>query len=145
MSEKEKKPTQSFNLSNATLSNVQIGGQAGNDLKNVNQQIIQGETAKQITTKEAIELIKQIEQLIKDSDLPESQKQEAIQYLRSAKKDAQEKEPDKDFIAKNLQRSTKIIKAASNTLEAGKGLWEKIEPIFGKLRIWLGVAIDYFN
>ena len=142
MSEKEKKPTQSFNLSNATLSNVQIGGQSGGSQINI---FNQGETAKQITTKEAIELIKQIEQLIKDSDLPESPKQEAIQYLRSAKKDAQEKEPDKDFIAKNLQRSTKIIKAASNTLEAGKGLWEKIEPIFGKLRIWLGVAIDYFN
>ena len=43
------------------------------------------------------------------------------------------------------KKATKIIKAASNTLEAGKGLWEKIKPIFGKLRIWLGVAIDYFN
>lgn len=142
MSEEEKKPTQSFSISNATLSDVQMGVQAGGNQINI---FNKNETTKQITTKEAIELIKEIEQLIKDSDLPESQKQEAIQYLAFAKKDAQEKEPDKDFIAKNLQRSTKIIKAASNTLEAGKGLWEKVQPILGKLRIWLGVAIDYFN
>ena len=136
MSEEEKKPTQSFSISNVTLSDVQIGGQSGGSQINI---FNKGETAKQITTKEAIE------QLIKDSDLPESQKQKALQHLGSAKEDGQEKEQNKNYIATSLQKATKIIKAASNILEAGKGLWEKIKPIFGKLRIWLGVAIDYFN
>lgn len=101
MSEEEKKPTQSFSISNVTLSDVQIGGQSGGSQINI---FNKGETAKQITIKEAIE------QLVKDSDLPESQKQKALQHLGSAKEDGQEKNKIKIISPQAYKKQLKLSK-----------------------------------
>lgn len=126
----QEKPTQSLEISGNQLSNVQIGGQAGKNLTTIqNLQLSQGDFKQPLTTKEVVELFKKIEELLQSCDLPEAQKQRAIIHLEAAKEEAQKKEPDKSFAAKRLQKVTKILKDANETVGAGKGLWKNIQPV----------------
>ncbi len=137
----EEKPSQSFSISGGQLSDVQVVGLAGNDMNvTQNQQIGTGESSKPLTQKEVVELIAQLEEIFRSSDLPPAQTAKAIKHLEAAKEEAQEKEPDKDFAAKNLQRATKVLKEAGETVKAGMSLWNKVQPIMTKLLPWLGVA-----
>jgi len=141
----EEKPSQSFSISGGQLSDVQIGGMAGQDMNvTQNQQIGTSESSKPLTQADVVELIAQLEELFQSSGLPEAQTAKAIKHLEAAKEEVQEKEPDKDFAAKNLQRATKVLKEAGETVEAGTSLWKKVQPIITKLLPWLGVAASFF-
>lgn len=145
MSEQQQQPSQSLKISGSQLYNMQIGGMAGKDLNaNQNQSIGTSESSKPLTQADVVKLIAQLEELFRSSGLPEKQKDDAIKYLKSAKDEAQEEKPDKDFAAKNLQRATKVLKNASETVEAGTSLWKKVQPIITKLLPWLGVAASFF-
>ncbi|MEA5472339.1 hypothetical protein [Spirulina sp. 06S082] len=76
--------------------------------------------------------------------LKEEKTVKAIKHLETAKEEVQEEEPDKDFAAKSLQRATKVLKEAGETVEAGTDLWQKVQPIITKLLPWLGVAASFF-
>lgn len=137
----EEKPSQSFSISGGQLSDVQIGGIAGQDMNvTQNQQIGTSESFKLLTQADVVELIAQLEKAFLSSGLPEAQIAKAIKHLEAAREEVQEKEPDKDFAAKNLQRATKVLKEAGETVEAGTSLWKKVQPIITKLMPWLGVA-----
>ncbi len=141
----EEKPSQSFSISGGQLSDVQIGGIAGDNMNvTQNQQIGTSEFSKPLTQADVVELIAQLEELFRSSDLPKVQTAKALKHLEVAKEEAQEKEPDKDFAAKSLQRATKVLKEAGETVEAGTGLWKKVQTIITKLLPWLGVAADFF-
>ncbi|MEM1392423.1 MAG: CHAT domain-containing protein [Cyanobacteria bacterium P01_H01_bin.150] len=139
------KPSQSFSISGGQLSDVQVGGIAGQNM-NVTQNQIFGtnESSKPLTQPDVVELITQLEELFRNSDLPPAQTTKAIKHLEAAKEEAQEKEPDKDFAAKNLQRATKVLKEAGETVEARTSLWKRVQPIITKLLPWLGVASSFF-
>lgn len=139
----ENKASQSLNVNKSQLSSVQIGI-AGENLSQ-NQQIVQGESEKQLSTAEVLELVAQVETLLHNSNLAEEQKQKVFKHLDSVKEEAKDEEPDKDFAAKSLQRATKILKGASETVDAGSGLWERIQTVVTKLIPWLGVAKNFFS
>ncbi len=142
----EEKPSQSMSFSGGNLSNVQIGGQAGRDLvANQNQQLQSEGTEKALTQADVVELIAQLELLLRTSGLPEAQAEKAVKHLEAAKEEAQAEEPDKDFAAKSLQRATKVLKDAGETVDAGTGLWQKVQPILSSLLPWLGVAASFFS
>ena len=141
----EEKPSQSFSISGGQLSDVQIGGIAGDNMNvTQNQQIGTSEFSKPLTQADVVELIAQLEELFRSSDLPKVQTAKALKHLEVAKEEAQEKKADKDFAAKSLQRATKVLKEAGETVEAGTGLWKKVQSIITKLLPWLGVAADFF-
>jgi hypothetical protein len=96
---------QSMNVSGSTISG-QIG-QAGGDLTQTQYQS-SGGAEKQLTTAEVIQLIGQIEGLLKSSALPDEQKNKVILHLETVKEEAEAKEPDKQYAAKSLQKATKI-------------------------------------
>ncbi|MBD2358563.1 hypothetical protein H6G41_28805 [Tolypothrix sp. FACHB-123] len=142
----EEKSPQSFSISGGQVSNAQIGGQAGRDLSATqNQQINQGDNEKSLAQADVVELIAQLEELFRNSELPEAQSSKAIKHLEAAKEEVQEKEPDKDFAAKNLQKATKVLKEANEAVTAGANIWEKVQPIITKLLPWLGVAAGFFT
>lgn len=141
----EEKSSQSFSISGGQVSNAQIGGQAGRDLSATqNQQINQNKSQKPLTQADVVELIAQLEELFRSSALPEAQTAKAIKHLEAAKEEAQEEKPDKDFAAKNLQRATKVLKEAGETVEAGTSFWQKVKPILENISPWLGVATSFF-
>ncbi|MDJ0575697.1 MAG: hypothetical protein AB4038_06930 [Prochloraceae cyanobacterium] len=143
----EEKPSQSFSISGSQLSDVQIGGIAGQDMNvTQNQQIGTTESSKPLTQADVVELIIQLEELFRNSGLPEAQTAKAIKHLEAAKEEVHEEELDKDFVAKNLQRAIKVLKVVKETgetVEAGASLWEKVQPIINKLLPWLGVAASF--
>lgn len=140
----EEKPSQSFSISGGQLENVQIGGIAGQNLDvTQNQQVSASESSEALTQADVVKLIAQLEELFRTSGLPEAQTAKAIKHLEAAKEEAQEKEPDKDFAAKNLQRATKVLKEAGETVDAGTSLWQKVKPILESITPWLGVATSF--
>ncbi len=139
----ENKAPQSLNVNESQLSSVQIGI-AGENLSQ-NQQLVKGEPEKQVSTAEVIELVAQIETLLHGTNLAEEQKQKVLKHLGSVKEEAKDEKPDKDFAAKNLQRVTTVLKGASETVDAGSGLWEKVQAVVTKLIPWLGVAKNFFG
>lgn len=140
----EEKPSQSFSISGGQLSDVQIGGIAGQDMNvTQNQQIGTSESSKSLTQTDVVELIIELEELFRSASLPEAQTAKAIKHLEAAKEEAQEDKPDKEFAAKNLQRATKVLKEAGETVDAGTSLWQKMKPILETISLWLGVATSF--
>jgi uncharacterized protein YktA (UPF0223 family) len=138
-----KKNSQSVSISSSQVSGVQIG-QADRDLTQI-QEVKQGVSEAQLTSKDVIELLAEIEALTKSSVLAEAQKAKVLAFIEAAKASAQEKEPNKGYAANSLQQATKVLKEASETVEAGQGLWENVQTIVVKLIPWLGVAKSYFG
>ena len=140
----DQNPSQSINISGGQLSNVQIGGQAGRNL-NISQaqQIGDGGDEKLLSSADVVTLLDQLKQLIENADLPASEKEKAVRSIDTTKDEVQADEPDKEFAAKNLQRATKVLKEAGETVEAGTNLWQKVTPILETISPWLGVAAGF--
>jgi hypothetical protein len=136
-----RKPTQSQSISGANISGAQVQqGQAGQDLS----QTQQGNQAEQhnqgLQAEDIVNLLGQIETTIRASNLPPDRQQKAIAYLNAAQQEAQEPEPDKDLMTKNLKRMGDTITTANDTMVAGKTLWQTVQPLLLPVLGWMGVA-----
>lgn len=129
--------SQSINISGGNISG-QVA-QAGRDVTQTQYQNQDG-SQKQLTAAEVIQIIGQIEALLKNSALPDEQRNKAIIHLEAVKEEAEAEEPDKEYAAKSLQKATKVLKDTNETIDAGKNLWSSVEPILKNLLPWLGVA-----
>lgn len=139
-------PSQSFTISGGQLSNVQIGGIAGRDITiNQSQQIGESTAEKSLTPADVVALLDQLKAVLQAADLPDNDKTKAIRGVETAKDEVQADEPDKEFAAKSLQRATKVLKDAGETVEAGTSLWEKVKPILETVSPWLNVAAGFFG
>lgn len=130
-------PDQSMSFSGGQFSGVQIG-QAGGDLTQ-NQELAQDNTPS-LSPEKVVELIAEIEYLFLNSDLPDDTKKQAFKHLDYAKDAVQEKEPDKNTAVSSLQKASKVLKDANETLSAGQGIWQKLKPIVKELAPWLGIT-----
>ncbi len=131
--------SQSISISGGTLNQVQIGGQAGDDLT---VQQLQGSdnTVTVPDQVEAVNLIQQLADLMQALDLPEAEKKKAQRHLDAAQEEVQQPEPDKPFALKNLQRATQVLTSANEVVEASSGLGERLGMIAARLAPWFGVA-----
>ncbi|NJP08924.1 MAG: hypothetical protein HC866_05090 [Leptolyngbyaceae cyanobacterium RU_5_1] len=93
-----------------------------------------------LTATDVVKLLSEIETLVQQSALSETDKGKAITYIAAAKEEVEQKRPDKELVAKNLKRAGDTIKTASETVEAAKKLWETIQKILPPIATWLGVA-----
>lgn len=137
----KEKPSQSQSISGAQISGsqVQLGQAEGNMAQS--QQGNQAAIAEQaLTATDVVKLLAEIETLVQQSALPEEEKGKATAYLTAAKQEVEQKEPDKELVAKNLKRASDTIKNASETVEAGKKLWETLQKMLPLIVTWLGVA-----
>lgn len=135
------KPNQSQSISGSPISDSQVQlGQAGRGLSQVQQGNQVADSKQAMTVAEALELLDKIEKMLKGSELPKAKKEGAIAYLSAAQKEVKQPEPDKELVAKNLKRMGDTLKTASETVDAGRSLLEKVQPILASLIGWLGVA-----
>lgn len=125
---------------NAPVGNV-VGVNEGTVIANLNQA---EDAAKFLTSTEVATLLNQFKELLQQSDLPSSEKEKVVRSIEAAKDEVQIEEPDKEFAAKSLQRATKVLKEAGETVEAGTTLWQKLQPILETISPWLGVATNFF-
>jgi hypothetical protein len=136
----KEKPYQTQSISDSQISGQIQFAQAEGDLT----QVLQGnqvvDSKQVITAAEVLKQLEKIEEIVRNTGLPKAKSEEAIAYLQAAQKETQQAEPDKELIAKNLKRMGDSLKTAGDTIDAGKGLWEKVQPILSVLTGWLGVA-----
>lgn len=141
----DQKNLQSINISGANISNIQFAGQAGRDINtSQSQQIGDSATDRPLTSDDVVVLLDEIETLLKGASISEDKKTKAIRGIECAKDEAREDNPDKEFAASNLQRVTKVLKGAGETVDAGTSLWEKVKPVLESLSPWLGVAAGFW-
>lgn len=110
---------------------------------NYNNQAMRNEgssVANALTQAEVVELLGQIEQTIRNAELPGAVKEEATRYVEAAKAEAEEEEPDKQFISKKLERVTKNLEEVDKTVDTSKRIFEKVVPLVVKVAGWLGAA-----
>lgn len=140
------KPSQSQSISGSQISGSQVQlAQAEGDLSQVQQGDQATDSEQAITAVEVLGVLEKVGEMVKASELPEAKKEEVIAYLNAAQKEAQQTEPDKELVAKNLKRMGDTLKTAGDTVDAGKSLWEKIQPMLTTLVGWLGVAKGFLG
>jgi hypothetical protein len=134
------KPYQSQSIS---ISGSEVSGQIGQAGRDLTQNQIKTEEI--LTPTNIVAGLAQIEELIRSSNLSDSEKSRAIRHIETAKEEAQSKEPQKNFAATSLQRATEVLKNADETVSAGQGLLGKVKPIIEGLLPWFGVAKSFFG
>ncbi|MEH2167860.1 MAG: hypothetical protein V7K41_14525 [Nostoc sp.] len=120
------------------------GGQQAATGKN-NSQTMTSQTnvpaGQQLTQQQVIQMLAQIEDMIRSAKLPPDAQKKAIAYLSAAKMATEEAEPNKELVATNLGGVAKTLNGVSQNEGEGKTLWEKVKPILLKVTDWLGQAI----
>ena len=93
---------------------------------------------------ELIELLNRLSVLFQESGLSKVQIEKALIRIEAAKEEVMEAEPDKEFVAKSIQRSLKVIQEGDISTEATRKLLRSTQRIFTQLSRWLGVSSSFF-
>ncbi|NET66455.1 MAG: hypothetical protein F6K63_19520 [Moorea sp. SIO1G6] len=121
-----------------------IQGDSNQSIQGDNSQINQGQgtasTEEPLTKEQVIELLVELDKLVRGAELPEDIKEKATMYLGAAKKATEEEEPKKELALANLETVAETLETASGKVDAGKTLWDKAKPILLKVADWFGAA-----
>jgi hypothetical protein len=136
----EPSSSQSISISGSNLTDSPIAQAQGH----INQSLQVGSdnSAKQLQSSDIIALLDQLKALLESSNLTGEQKEKAVLGVATAKNEATEEEPDKDFAGKGLGRTIQTLKQANEALTEGSSLWDKAEPILRKVLPWFGLALS---
>ncbi|MCG8367680.1 MAG: hypothetical protein MJA27_30635 [Pseudanabaenales cyanobacterium] len=102
----DKSPSQPQSISGAQIAGSQV--QQGQARQILTQNQIGNLSANQqgITEAEVVKLLESLEETVKAAKLSDSIAEEALDYLKPAKREAGKENADKNFIAQNLKRQT---------------------------------------
>jgi hypothetical protein len=141
---KPEQPSQSQSMSSVTSTGGVIQqGQAGGNL----QQSQSGklETQQQITNTDVIKQLENLETAIKGASLTQNEKEELLDYLRPAKREAAKDGANKDLVGQYLKPVSETLTTMKETTEAGKSLWQTGQEVFQAIAPWLGVAAKFIG
>lgn len=136
----KKQPAQSQTISNVTVNGGQLqAGQAGNDLTQ-NQSGQMATQQQGLTGDDVLALLEQLRGAIATTNISAEQKEEMLDYLKSAKREVGKEKPDKELVGRNLKQVGETMKTLKETTEAGKSLWQTGAEVFKAVSPWLGTA-----
>jgi Nnf1 len=123
-----------------------ISGQVtGNVTANSTHQSSQEEEEEVLSQADVIALLAELEKLVREAQLSQDAKEEAIMYLGAAQKATAKEQPKKETALANLQGVAETLETASKAANASANLWDKTKPIILKIAGWLGAtAGSYF-
>jgi hypothetical protein len=134
-------PTQSQSIDGANVVGSQVQmTQAGRDAT-ANQAGNLAAQQQGLSGADVVKLLEELETTVKAAKLPVEQEEEALDYLKSAKREAKKEDADKDTVAKNLKRVGDAIETADKATQ----LWDKAQEVFKKIAPWLGVAARFLS
>jgi hypothetical protein len=142
------KSPQSMSITGSVLSGAQVAmaqTQGGQTSQSQQGSFAAGDAENSMTAAKVVELLSELEGLLKHSEVPAEHLDKASKYLDVVKDEVQEKEPDKELAAKNLQKMAQALKAANEATESGKKLWEKAIPVVGQLIKWFGITRTFLG
>ncbi|MEM9543799.1 MAG: hypothetical protein AAGA60_30480 [Cyanobacteria bacterium P01_E01_bin.42] len=123
-----------------------VQGENNQSVQGDNNQVIQQSTEetseeKPLTQADVLQLLAELEHLVKESQLPAETKEEVGDYLKATQRATEKEEPKKTTAIANLESAAETLDALSKTLDAGSTLWTKAKPIVIKIVGWLGAAV----
>ena len=93
----------------------------------------QGEAVTSSQQDNIVGILTEIERIIHDSKIPEKVKEKNISYIKSAKSEISEGEPDSQILSKHLERVSKSVAEVDKTMESGLRITEKISILIAKI------------
>ena len=139
-----KQPSQSQSMSNVTVNGgVVQQAQAGRDVQQTQTGNLK--TQQEITNTEVVKQLANLETAVTASSLTQEDKDELLDYLRPAKREAAKEGGNKDLVGQNLKQVNETLKTVKETTEAGKSLWETGQEVFKAIAPWLGVAAKFIG
>lgn len=99
--------------------------------------------AKNIAPAQVVELLGRLEEILREANLPEDKKNRVFQSIQIAKDEVQSVEPDREYIAKSLQRVTNLLKDVGEAADSGVNLLQRITPILEVISPWLKVSLSF--
>ncbi len=132
----EKPILQSQSFGGSIEGNVTITQSLGDAHIAVNNNVQQD---KQITIEELLNLLGQIEDLARNSTLPDGKSETAISHIKDAIKEVKQNEPSKDYVARSLKRFVDLLKDSN---QAAIEL-QKLQPILVGVASWLGTTVRH--
>lgn len=129
-------------ISQSNAGSMGGGQQANIGDKNQQKMSVQATPSaeEQLSHKEILQSLVELEREINDSEIPAEIKEEAITYLNAAKKAIDKDEPNKERAKINLEGVAEELQKASKVAEAGTTLFKKVKPIIVKVAGWLGAV-----
>ncbi|MDX2254368.1 MAG: hypothetical protein NW214_02530 [Pseudanabaenaceae cyanobacterium bins.39] len=118
--------------SSGNSSQIQIGNQSS-------------QNTLQISLREVIDLLTEVEKMIQASHLPIEDKNKVGAYINVTKLEVQESNPDKSLAANNLKKVSETIKSANDTVLNTKQLWTNLQPLLLQIGEWLDVPKNFFG
>jgi hypothetical protein len=85
-----------------------------------------------------VNLLAQIQEIIRQSDIPSTVKDKTQIHLEAATLDIQDDDGEKQVILKRLSRAFTMIKETDSTLALGKRIWHLISPLYDQVTSFLG-------
>jgi hypothetical protein len=133
----KKQPAQSQTISGVTAGGQVQAVQAGRDatVSQSGQMATQG-----LTGTEVLALLEQLRGAIASTDIATEQKEEMLDYLKSAQREAAKEKPDKELVGRNLKQVGETMKTLKDVNEAGKSLWQTGGEVLKAIAPWLGAA-----
>lgn len=136
----KQKPTQSQSISGNSILGSQIQmTQAGEDAISTQSGTLSAQQ-QGLSATEVVKLLEDLETSVKQSSIEIEAQQKILNSVGSAKDEAKRDDADKEMVAKNLKRAGEILETLNKGTDAGKGLWEKGQSVFGAIAPWLGTA-----
>ncbi|MBD1863250.1 MULTISPECIES: hypothetical protein [Trichocoleus] len=134
-------PTQSQSIDGANVVGSQVQmTQSGRDAT-ANQAGNLAAQQQGLTGGDVVKLLEELETTVKAAKLPADQEEEALDYLKSAKREAKREDADKDTVAKNLKR----VGDALETADKATQVWDKAQEVFKNIAPWLGGAAKFLS
>jgi Cdc6-like AAA superfamily ATPase len=94
---------------------------------------------------EIMELLVRLSNLVEQSDLSRVQINKALVRLEIAVEEVKEAEPDKELVAKTVQRALKTIQEKDSSIQIDVRSLARIQPVLEQLSRWLGVSSSFFD
>jgi AbiTii len=138
-------------LSGGNVNNIQgtnIQAAQGNEIQavigdgNLVKQTAEGNMhgVENLTQADVIQLLTELESLIKETELPAETKAEVIEDLSAAKTATDREEPNKKRALDRLTSVAETLEKTSKGLDAGQKIWQTAKPVLIKVATWLGAA-----
>lgn len=155
LSSENQSKTETFNtlssLSSGNVNNIQgtnIRAAQGNDIQavigddNLVKQTTEGNIhgIENLTQADILQLLTELESLIKETELPAATKAEVIEDLSAVKTATDREEPNKKRALDRLTSVAETLEKTSKGLDAGQKIWQTAKPVLIKVATWLGAA-----
>ena len=95
---------------------------------------------KSLEPEEILQFIEKMQIILQEYDLPGNQKEKCNRHLEAVRDEVKEKNPDKEYAAKTLQKFTHILKETGKTIGSGVSLIDQLQPVISSVLPWLGDA-----